>query len=262
MVWGLRIGFEDRAVVQLKRTEAPIPSHRVEEDEYAKAPELRSYNARSRFTRMHETLRGPGEPLDLTASKALETAIHVYDAKTDATGPHGTGAEPLRPDAPARTPAAGEAVAGVAPRAPAAPAKDGGGERATPPAVLMPPNTTPVPVAEPAEAGDLIANDAAHPGELRRAALAADPGLIGIVAGEAGKVWTAEAPIALPGTIVLCHVDGSYGAIAANELLVASPTPGHAMRAGENPRQGSVVGKALEPWEAGTGTIRVLAMSR
>jgi hypothetical protein len=34
------------------------------------------------------------------------------------------------------------------------------------------------------------------------------------------------------------------------------------MRAGENPKQGTVVGKALEPWEAGTGTIRVLVMSR
>lgn len=127
---------------------------------------------------------------------------------------------------------------------------------------MIPPNTTPVAVAEPAEAGDLLANDAAHPGELRRAALAADPGLIGIVAGQPGTVWTVEAPIALPGTIVACHVDASYGAIAANDLLVASPTPGHAMRAGENPHQGSVVGKALEPWDAGTGTIRVLAMSR
>ena len=126
----------------------------------------------------------------------------------------------------------------------------------------MPPNTTPVAVAEPAEAGDLLANDAAHPGELRRSMLASDPGLVGIVAGEAGTVWIAEAPLALPGTIVLCHVDASYGAIAANDLLVASATPGHAMRAGENPHQGTVVGKALEPWEAGTGTIRVLAMSR
>ncbi len=271
MVWGLRIGFEDRAVVQVKRADAPIPSHRVEEDEYAKAPELRSYDARARFIRMREALRGPGEPLNLTASKALETAIHVYDPATDATGPHGTGPEPLAPSAPAR-PAARDAVAGAGPRAPARPVAGNAAASASarpsleggtaPSAAMLPPNTTPVPVAEPAEAGDLLANDAAHPGELRRAALAADPGLIGIVAGEAGKVWTAEAPIALPGTIVLCHVDATYGAIAANDLLVASPTPGHAMRAGENPRQGSVVGKALEPWEAGTGTIRVLAMSR
>jgi hypothetical protein len=264
MVWGLRIGFESRAVVQLKRADAPIPSHRVEEDAYAKAPELRSYNALSRFTRMRQALGG--EDLDLTASKALETAIHVYDPATDSTGPHKNGAEPLAPNAPARSAAAqapagstdvGPARAGTTalPSAPL-PTRDPGG------ASTMPPNTTPVAVAEPAEAGDLLANDAAHPGELRRAALAADPGLIGIVAGQAGTVWTLEAPIALPGTIVACHVDASYGAIAANDLLVASPTPGHAMRAGENPHQGSVVGKALEPWDAGTGTIRVLAMSR
>jgi hypothetical protein len=34
------------------------------------------------------------------------------------------------------------------------------------------------------------------------------------------------------------------------------------MRAGESPRQGTVVAKALEPLAAGTGTIKVLVMSR
>ena len=204
--------------------------------------------------------------LDLAAPERVQAAIHVYDAATDAIGPHKNGAEPLAPNAPARS-AAAQGGAGSTDAAPARagttalpsappPARDPGG------ASTMPPNTTPVGVAEPAEAGDLLANDAAHPGELRRSMLASDPGLVGIVAGEAGTVWTAEAPLALPGTIVLCHVDASYGAIAANDLLVASATPGHAMRAGENPHQGTVVGKALEPWEAGTGTIRVLAMSR
>jgi hypothetical protein len=257
MVWGLRIGFESRAVVQVKRADAPIPSHRVEEDEYAKAPELRSYNALSRFTRMRQAL--DGDAPDLTASKALETAIHVYDRATDSVGPHKGGPEPVAPDAPA-APQPVNLTAAPSTHAPEAPAPPP--PRSNEGAALMPPNTTTVAVAEPAEAGDLIANDAAHPGELRRAMLASDPGLIGIVAGQAGTVWTAEAPIALPGTIVLCHVDATYGAIAANDLLVASPTPAHAMRAGENPHQGTVVGKALEPWEAGTGTIRVLAMSR
>jgi hypothetical protein len=62
--------------------------------------------------------------------------------------------------------------------------------------------------------------------------------------------------------VLPCKVDASFGAIAPNDLLVASPTAGHAMRAGENPAQGTVVGKALEPMEAGTGIIRVLVMSR
>jgi hypothetical protein len=272
MVWGLRIGFEDRAVVQVKRADAPIPSHRVEEDQYSKAPELRSYSALSRFTRMEQTLRGSAGAPNLAASKALETAIHVFDPATDAVGPHKNGPEPLAPkDAPPRVaaPSAGGDSVGPArassasrPPTPALPTRSETGGAATATSSAPLPNTTPVALAEPAEAGDLLANDAAHPGELRRAALAADPGLIGIVAGSAGTVWTTEAPVALPGTIVICHVDASYGAIAANDLLVASATPGHAMRAGENPRQGTVVGKALEPWEAGTGTIRVLAMPR
>jgi hypothetical protein len=42
-------------------------------------------------------------------------------------------------------------------------------------------------------------------------------------------------------------------------LLVASATPGYAMRAGPNPPQGTVIGKALEKWDTGTGVIKMLA---
>jgi hypothetical protein len=85
---------------------------------------------------------------------------------------------------------------------------------------------------------------------------------VGIVGGEAGAEWRVRAPLALAGTIVPCKVDASYGAIQPNDLLVASPTSGHAMRAGDSPQMGTVIGKALEPLAAGTGTIRVLTMSR
>lgn len=54
-------------------------------------------------------------------------------------------------------------------------------------------------------------------------------------------------------------VDASYGAISAGDLLVASPTPGHAMRV-SNPQPGTVVGKALEAKESGTGLILMLVM--
>jgi len=271
MVWGLRIGFEDRAVVQVRRHDASIPSHRVEEDEYAKAPELRSYSALSRFTRMRQSVTGRAEAPDLTASKALEAAIHVYDPATDAVGPHRNAPEPKVPDTPpppaarraapepvVETSRAGAISSDVGATAVAA-TRDGGADVH---AEVFPPNTTPVAVEEPVAAGDVIANDGAHPGELRRGARAADPGVVGIVAGGASAVWTETAPLALPGTIVACRVDASFGAIAANDLLVASPTPGHAMRTGENPAQGTVVGKALEPLQSGTGLIRVLVMPR
>ena len=42
---------------------------------------------------------------------------------------------------------------------------------------------------------------------------------------------------------------------------MVSPTEGHAMRS-DDPRPGTILGKALESLEAGTGVIRVLVMLR
>jgi hypothetical protein len=61
--------------------------------------------------------------------------------------------------------------------------------------------------------------------------------------------------------IVACKVDAGYGDIRIGDLLTTSPTPGHAMRA-DAPAAGTVLGKALEPLEAGIGRIRVLVMLR
>jgi hypothetical protein len=49
--------------------------------------------------------------------------------------------------------------------------------------------------------------------------------------------------------------------VAAAHLLVSSRTPGHAMAA-SNARAGSVLGKALQRLDAGTGTLRVLLSLR
>jgi hypothetical protein len=65
-----------------------------------------------------------------------------------------------------------------------------------------------------------------------------------------------EVPLAVVG-IVPCKVSAENGAINPGDLLVTSSTPGHAMR-DEDPRTGTVVGKALEPLASGTGLIRVL----
>jgi hypothetical protein len=67
-------------------------------------------------------------------------------------------------------------------------------------------------------------------------------------------------PVSTSG-IVSCKVDATYGPVREGDLLVASPTPGHAMRV-ENPAQGTVIGKALEPLPNGTGLIKVLVMLR
>jgi len=64
-------------------------------------------------------------------------------------------------------------------------------------------------------------------------------------------------PVAIVG-IVPCKVSAENGAIQRGDLLVTASKPGYAMRAGENPPQGTVLGKALEPLEKGAGTILIL----
>ena len=65
-------------------------------------------------------------------------------------------------------------------------------------------------------------------------------------------------PIALMGK-VFCKVDAQYSPIEIGDLLTSSSTPGHAMKA-TDPYQafGSVIGKALESLDSGTGLIPVL----
>jgi hypothetical protein len=67
-----------------------------------------------------------------------------------------------------------------------------------------------------------------------------------------------EIPMAVVG-IVPCKVTAENGAINPGDLLVASSTPGHAMKGTDRKRMlGAVVGKALEPLQKGKGVIQVL----
>jgi hypothetical protein len=65
-----------------------------------------------------------------------------------------------------------------------------------------------------------------------------------------------EIPMAVVG-IVPCKVSAENGAISSGDLLVTSNTPGHAMR-DDDPKQGTVLGKALDSLSSGTGVIKVL----
>jgi len=64
-------------------------------------------------------------------------------------------------------------------------------------------------------------------------------------------------PVAITG-IAPCKVSAENGPIHRGDLLVTSSTPGHAMKAGPNPPQGTVLGKALGELKEGTGVIEVL----
>jgi hypothetical protein len=61
--------------------------------------------------------------------------------------------------------------------------------------------------------------------------------------------------------IVTVKVSAENGAIHPGDLLVTSSTPGYAMR-GDNPTTGTILGKALESLDSGTGLIQVLLMLR
>jgi hypothetical protein len=124
------------------------------------------------------------------------------------------------------------------------------------------------PVCEAVEAGDVLVNDAAHPEAFCLGRIAGDAGVVGVAAEGVTPQEGTQAegagyplvPMATSG-IVPCKVDATYGPVSPNDLLVASPTPGHAMRA-QSPQPGTVIGKALEPLQGGTGLIRILVMLR
>jgi hypothetical protein len=124
------------------------------------------------------------------------------------------------------------------------------------------------PVCEPVEPGDVLVNDTAGTGAFCLGRVAADAGVVGIASsGSASPEGHHSAAISYPlvpvatSGIVYCKADSTYGPISPNDLLVTSPTPGHAMRA-QSPAQGTIVGKALEPLQGGTGLIRILVMLR
>ncbi len=75
------------------------------------------------------------------------------------------------------------------------------------------------------------------------------------------RFQASHAAVALSGTVRV-KVDAGYGAIEPGDLLISSPTAGHAMRASDPVPPGTVIGKALESIDKGTGTIRMIVMLR
>jgi hypothetical protein len=130
-----------------------------------------------------------------------------------------------------------------------------------------------------AERLDLVGNET-EPGDVvvissfadRAVELAANPfstAVIGIHSTEPALLGGAPdsdvpldgIPVAITG-IVPCKVTTENGAIGRGDLLVTSSVPGHAMRAGNNPPAGTVLGKAMQPLEQGTGVIEVYVSAR
>lgn len=79
--------------------------------------------------------------------------------------------------------------------------------------------------------------------------------------GGVTRVAPEDVPVAITG-IVPVKVTAGNGAILPGDLLVSSRLPGRAMKAGPNPRAGTVLGKALGALRYGDGVIKVLVMLR
>lgn len=116
--------------------------------------------------------------------------------------------------------------------------------------------------------GVVVVIDATERNQVSPAARAFDPRVAGVVSAQPGVLLGEEQP----GHVKIAHsgrvrvrVDARYGAIGIGDLLVTSPTVGHAMRSTpveiggvQIHRPGTILGKALEPLTEGEGEILVL----
>jgi len=225
VVNGLRLGFENRPVILPSDTfpNATVPNLDAAAAKLAAMPEdSRSSTPLSRLSAERASV-GAGAP-DLAGTRALIAGINSREHARRALS---TGAGSI---AAAQPNAARHSLS--------------------------------MPVAMEVQAGDVLSYDGSMSGSLRLAEEARDPAVVGVVMGPAGSLFRDQAPIAVAGTVVPCNVDASYRPIAVGDLLAASATPGMAMHAGADPRQGTVFGRALESLPAGTGSIRILVVSR
>jgi hypothetical protein len=114
--------------------------------------------------------------------------------------------------------------------------------------------------------GDLLVLDPEHPGDVLKSAGAYSTAVAGIYSTKPGYVGRRqtgrksqqEVPMAMVG-IVPTHVTAQNGPIQVGDLLVASSTPGFAMKGTDRSRMlGAVVGKAMGNLNGGKGEIEVL----
>ena len=122
--------------------------------------------------------------------------------------------------------------------------------------------------AEALAPGTVVVVDKTRANGVTGSRRAYDASVAGAVSVKPGLVLGQQAPgkalVAQSGRVRV-KVDARYGAIRAGDLLVTSPTPGHAMRSrplkvngAALHRPGTILGKALEPLPKGQGEILVL----
>lgn len=121
------------------------------------------------------------------------------------------------------------------------------------------------------EPGDVVEIDPERPSHFRLASTPHSALVAGVISTEPGVLLNAKnadeslpdagPALALAGRVPV-KVTRENGAINPGDLLVASSTPGHAMRAAPHPPVGTVIGKALEAFDDDSGVIEMLVMLR
>lgn len=114
--------------------------------------------------------------------------------------------------------------------------------------------------------GDVVEIDPDNPDHFRLASTPASTRVAGVISTRPSVTMNAddgasadiEGPaLALAGRVPV-KVTDEGGPIRIGDLLVASSTPGRAMRAADDPKIGTVIGKALQELHDGEGTITML----
>jgi hypothetical protein len=229
---------------------------------FASDPSLKSYTALARLSGVETRALGRGAP-DLARATRLRDAIGVFayqdPSAASRSAPHAAGhlAQPLPGEHVAARSvqrAPGEAQSDSVSSNSVEFARVGRSSDGAPIAAV---EALMFEVGEPVAAGDLLVLDPLQPGALRRASSADDPGVAGIAASASSASDGVERVAVVTALYAVVNADARYGAIRPGDLLVTSATPGHAMSA-VAPLPGTVIGKALQPLDAGTGAVRVL----
>jgi uncharacterized protein YjbI with pentapeptide repeats len=110
------------------------------------------------------------------------------------------------------------------------------------------------------EAGDVVSISATKDNSIEKTKVSDDVMVAGVISTEPGLLMNVKEKgykLALVGKVPtkVCNEGGS---IKRGDLLVSSSTAGYAKKAGEQPKAGTVIGKALENFDSSKGTILVL----
>ncbi len=108
--------------------------------------------------------------------------------------------------------------------------------------------------------GDVVSIDTAKDNAIVKTKVAEDTMVAGVISTEPGVLMNQDEKgykLALVGKVPT-KVCNEGGAIKRGDLLVSASIPGYAKKAGDNPKVGTVIGKALENSDSQKGTILVL----